>query len=87
MLGVADCGALLLTHSPIPLTRRCYRVEACEQYSFGRPVQWGCFCSASSDLLAVKALASPEHSLICKLVVRHGKAVAPYAFLPHTGEV
>jgi len=38
-------------------------------------------------LLAVKALTSPEHSLICKLVVRHGKAVAPYAFLPHTGEV
>ena len=50
-------------------------------------MQWGCFCSASSDLLAVKALTSPEHSLICKLVVRHGKAVAPYAFLPHTGEV
>ncbi len=23
--------------------------EAGEQYSFGRPVQWGCFCSASSD--------------------------------------
>ena len=63
------------------------RAEACERYSFGRPIQWGCFCSASSDLVAVKALASAEHSLICKLIVRHGKAVAPYAFLPHTGEV
>jgi hypothetical protein len=86
VLGVAvvPFSSLILTHS---LTRRYYREEACEQYSFGRPVQWGCFCSASSDLLAVKALASPEHSLICKLVVRHGKAVAPYAFLPHTGEV
>ena len=34
-----------------------------------------------------KALASAEHSLICKLVLRHGKAVAPYALLPHAGEV
>ena len=36
------------------------RDEVCARYTFGRPIQWGCFASASTDLVALKALATAD---------------------------
>ena len=58
-----------------------------QTYSFCKPVQWGAYVSCSTDIGAVQALCSAGSDVILKVSVRDGRAVGPYAFFQHDGEV
>ena len=62
--------------------------EVVEQYSVGRPVQWGAFSSTTTDAVAARGFITDKtKGVLFKITVLTGRSVNNYSFFPAENEI